>query len=59
MGVGAVVPNVAVTGGDFFYASGVVVEGQVEGVDIGAAGARLGVVVSVDTRRGVFGAMPG
>ena len=31
MGVGAVVPGVAVTGGDFLEAGGAVVEGQVEG----------------------------
>ena len=31
MGIGAVVPGVAVTGGDFLEAGGAVVEGQVEG----------------------------
>ncbi len=31
MGVGAVVPGIFVTGGDFFEAGGTVVEGEVKG----------------------------
>ena len=40
MGIGAVVPGVAVTGGDFLEASGAMVEGEVEG---GGAVATLGI----------------
>ena len=52
-------PGIGVAGGDFFYASCAVVEGQEEGVDIGAAGARLAVVVGVCAWERIGGAMPG
>ena len=40
MGIGAVMPGVAVTGGDFLDAGGAVVEGEVKG---GGAVAALGI----------------
>ena len=42
-------PGVTIAGGNSLRASGAVVEGQIERVNIGTAGARLTVVESVNT----------
>ena len=57
MGVGAVVPDVAVTGSDFLDACGTGIDGEREGVSAGAV-VGVGVVVGVGAGDGIGGFVP-
>ena len=57
--VGDAVPGEAVAGMELADARGAGVDGEVEGVDVGAGGGLLGVVVGVDAAGGVALSVPG
>lgn len=48
LGIGVAMPSIAVAGGNSFNPCAAMIDGKVEGVDIGAAGTWLCVVVGID-----------